>query len=118
VRRNPHRSNYQFGHRFGLCIPITYYWCLGNKTRRLFRQQKIAQVESNVTWNESGILYKNSLGTFSPTWNTYHSWRGEKVGIMLYLNDSSLHLIPQRALNDEERADIESILTARGLRKR
>lgn len=102
----------------GICIPISYYVYLGRKTRHLFRQQKFIQGMQEVTSNDRGMQVRSNFGTFAPAWDDYHSWRGEKVGIMLYFDESNFHLIPQRALTSEQLIDIESTLTARGIRKR
>lgn len=106
------------GSGLGICIPILYYVYLGRKTRHLFRQQKFNQGTQDVTLNDGGMQVRSNFGTFAPAWDDYHSWRGGKVGIMLYFDESNFHLIPQRALSSEQLIDIESTLTARGMRKR
>lgn len=96
-----------------LCALINYLRIAG-RARRLFGQNKLLRYPQIVTWNDDELRVSSVRGSLGTRLTDYHHWRESKGVFLLYTDEAMFHLVPQRALDAGQVADLRATLVAHG----
>jgi len=87
------------------------------RSRRLFRQSKLAQQEQSVTITPETIRFDAASYNIRQPWGDFIRWGENSRFFMLYVIDRQFHILPARALTQNKRAAIRDVLEKAGVPK-
>lgn len=97
-----------------LYILFVFFVYIPFKLRRNYRQRKALQREVLLTISESGINSRNTNGSANIPWEDFLKWKAGKNMFLLYVSDSTYHIIPKRFfLNTEDIDRFHKILESK-----
>ena len=91
------------------------YALLPRRAGRLFRQQTAFQKPLKFSWSDEGMVQDSAHGTGTYAWRDLHRWTAGRENFMPYVNDQLYFIVPRRALNEEQAADLLATLERSGL---
>ncbi len=100
----------------GLCVTLGLV-LLPFRSRRLFRQSKLAQSEQSVSISPDAIRFSAANYNMTQPWSDLTRWGENGRFILLYVNDRQFHILPERVLTKNERAAIYDALKKSGIPK-
>lgn len=101
----------------GVVLPLcawVNYLKIAARARRLFAQNKLLRYPQTVTWNDDELRVASVRGSLGTSLTDYHHWRESKGIFLLYTDEAMFHLVPQRALDAGQTADLRVTLVAHG----
>jgi hypothetical protein len=98
-----------------IAVPVcwTLYWLLlPKRTRRLFRQQRLADPRFTWRWSEAGLETEGANGNSRHAWDELHRWHPGKRSLMFFLHDAFVLYIPRHRLTPEQDAELQALAEA------
>jgi hypothetical protein len=96
---------------------IISYVYIPRKARKVFNEQKAMQYPAKMSWDNRAFTVTSSLGSSIIPWSDYYGWSADRSIILLRLSSVLFHMVPCRALSQEQARDLFYRLELSGLRR-
>lgn len=78
-----------------LCLLIPF------KAKRQYKENRALRHEISMTLSDQGVNFKSESGESKLQWNDIHKWKEGKGIYLLYITSNMFHMVPSRALSNE-----------------
>lgn len=82
------------------------YLIIPFNAKRQYKQHAALRSEMTLSVSQQGISFKNKSGESTLQWDEIDKWKRGKGVILLYISSNMFHMVPSRALSNEDEFSI------------
>lgn len=98
-------------------MAVLHYWVLPRQSRRQFQQLAALAEEVQMIWDEQEVTFTRTRATATFAWNEFYRWSENDDLLLLAQSEAYYNIVPKRALDPEQSADIRRCIEQAGLKK-
>jgi hypothetical protein len=85
---------------------VVLYLLIPFNAKRQYKQQRALRNEISMALSVQGINFESESGESKLQWEDIHKWKKGKGVFLLYITSNMFHIVPSRALSNENELSI------------